>query len=403
MLPRRPHELPPTAGLPLRLGDLRPGAPTLADDVAVLLGTPPLQLECSGTAALLITLTTLRELQPQRRRVVVPAFTCPLVAIAVQQAGLELELCDLRHGHYDMAPAALRAACDERTLAIIPTHLAGRVADVEDALAVARQVGAYVIEDAAQALGARRNGVSVGLAGDVGFFSLAAGKGLSIYEGGLLLARDPSLRERLARTAARLVPHRSDWEWRRSVELLGYTALYRQRGLRLAYGAPLRRALRRGDPVAAVGDDFPPTIPLHRVGRWRQAVGAHAAARLPAFLDQLSAQAQRRLPRLRQIDGVEVFGDPAGARGTWPFLLLLLPDQKSRDAALDQLWSSGYGVSRLFIHALPDYTYLAGIVPAQEVPHARDFAARSLTIGNSPWMTDADFEAVCGALEAVLR
>ena len=403
MLSRRPHELPPTAGLPLRLGDLRPGAPALADNLAALLGTPPLQLECSGTASLLIALTTLRELQPQRRRVVVPAFTCPLVAIAVQQAGLELELCDLRHGHCDMDPAALRAACDERTLAIIPTHLAGRVADVDDALAVARQVGAYVIEDAAQALGARRDGVSVGLAGDVGFFSLAAGKGLSIYEGGLLLARDPSLRERLARTAARLVPHNSGMEWKRRIELLGYAALYRPRGLRLAYGNPLRRALRRGDPVAAVGDDFPLTIPLHRVGRWRQAVGAHAAVRLPAFLDRLSAQAQRRLPRLRQIGGVELLDDPAGAHGTWPFLLLLLPDRQRRDAALDQLWPSGYGVSRLFIHALPDYAYLAGIVPARDVPHARDFAARSLTIGNSPWMTDADFEAVCAALEAVLR
>ena len=399
MLPRRRHELPPTAGLPLRLADLRPGAPTLADDIAALLGTPPLQLECSGTASLLIALTTLRELQPQRRRVVVPAFTCPLVAIAVQQAGLELELCDLRHGHYDMDPAALRAACDERTLAIVPTHLAGRVADVDDALAVARQVGAYVIEDAAQALGARRHGISAGLAGDVGFFSLAAGKGLSIYEGGLLLARDPSLRERLARTATRLVPHSFGMEWKRLIELLGYAALYQPWGLRLAYGNPLRRALRRGDPVAAIGDDFPPTIPLHRVGRWRQAVGAHAAARLPAFLDRLSAQAQRRLPRLRRIGGVELLDDPAGAHGVWPFLLLLLPDQKRRDAVLDQLWSSGYGVSRLFIHALPDYAYLAGIVPAQEVPHARDFAARSLTIGNSPWMTDADFEAVCAVLE----
>jgi len=399
MLPRRRHELPPTAGLPLRLADLRPGAPTLADDIAALLGTPPLQLECSGTASLLIALTTLRELQPQRRRVVVPAFTCPLVAIAVQQAGLELELCDLRHGHYDMDPAALRAACDERTLAIVPTHLAGRVADVDDALAVARQVGAYVIEDAAQALGARRHGISAGLAGDVGFFSLAAGKGLSIYEGGLLLARDPSLRERLARTAARLVPHSFGMEWKRLIELLGYAALYQPWGLRLAYGNPLRRALRRGDPVAAIGDDFPPTIPLHRVGRWRQAVGAHAAIRLPAFLGRLSAQAQRRLPRLRRIGGVELLDDPAGAHGVWPFLLLLLPDQKRRDAVLDQLWSSGYGISRLFIHALPDYAYLAGIVPAQEVPHARDFATRSLTIGNSPWMTDADFEAVCAVLE----
>lgn len=399
MLPRRRHELPPTAGLPLRFADLRPGAASLAVDIAAQLGTPPLQLECSGTASLLIALTALHELQPRRRRVVVPAFTCPLVAIAVQQAGLELQLCDLRPDHYDMDPAALRAASDERTLAIMPTHLAGRVAAVDDALAVANNVGAYVIEDAAQALGARHQGSNVGLAGDIGFFSLAAGKGLSIYEGGLLLARDPRLREQLARTAARIVPRRFAWEWKRRLELLGYAALYRPRGLRLAYGNPLRRALRRGDPVAAVGDDFALGIPLHRVGRWRQAVGARAATRLPAFLDQLAAQARRRLPRLRRIDGVEVIDDPAGAEGTWPFFLLLLPDQQRRDAALAQLWPSGLGVSRLFIHALPDYDYLEHIVPGQDVPHARDFAARSLSIGNSPWMTDEDFETICGALE----
>ena len=65
-------------------------------------------------------------------------------------------------------------------------------------------------------------------------------------------------------------------------------------------------------------------------------------------------------------------------------------------------WQSGYGVSRLFIHALPDYAYLAGVVPSQDVPHARDFAARSLSISNSPWVTDDDFETICRALEAVL-
>ncbi len=402
MIHRR-QELPPTAGLPLRWRDLQPGAPTLADDIAALLGTPPLQLECSGTASLLVALTTLREQQPLRRRVVVPAYTCPLVAIAVHQAGLELQLCDLRAGHFDMDPVALRVACDERTLAIIPTHLAGRVADVDDALDVARRVGAYVIEDAAQALGARRDGVSVGMAGDIGFFSLAAGKGLSIYEGGLLLARDPVLRAHLAETSARIVPRRIGWEWRRSIELLGYAALYRPRGLGLAYGGPLRRALHRGDPVAAVGDDFALSIPLHRVGRWRQGVGAHAAPRLPTFLKQTRDQAQRRLSRLRRIDGLELFDDRAGTQGTWPFLLLLLPDQARRDRALDQLWQSGFGVSRLFIHALPDYAYLADRVPQQDVPHARDFAARSLSISNSPWLTDEDFEVICRSLEIALN
>ncbi|GAB3783892.1 DegT/DnrJ/EryC1/StrS family aminotransferase [Dyella agri] len=399
MLPRRRHELPPTAGLPLKLADLRPGPATLAVDIAAQLGTPPLELTCSGTAALLVALAALRELKPQRRRVVMPAYTCPLVPLAVHQAGLEPVLCDLRPGHYDMDPHALRAACDERTLAILPTHLAGRVADVDDALAVANNVGAHVIEDAAQALGARRDGSSVGLAGDIGFFSLAAGKGLSIYEGGLLAARDPELRERLARTAARIAPPSLGWELRRSVELLGYAALYRPRGLALAYGNPLRRALRHGDPVAAVGDDFGLPLPLHAVGRWRQAVGAHAARRLPAFIEQCAARAQRHLPRLRAIPGVTVLEDPPGSQGSWPFFFLLLPDQGRRDAALNALWQAGHGVSRLFIHALPDYAYLSDIVPASDVPNARDFAARSLSIGNSLWLTDADMAAICGVLE----
>ncbi|HUH31928.1 MAG TPA: DegT/DnrJ/EryC1/StrS family aminotransferase, partial [Rhodanobacter sp.] len=351
-------------------------------------------------ACLLLALLTLRALQPQRRRVVIPAYTCPLVAIAVHQAGLKVQLCDLRHGHYDMDPVALRAACDEHTLAIIPTHLAGRVAAVDDAVTVARSVGAYVIEDAAQALGARHQGTSVGLAGDIGFFSLAAGKGLSIYEGGLLLTRDAALRAQLAQTAARNVPSGLRMEWRRSIELLGYAALYRPRGLRLAYGNPLRRALRRGDPIAAVGDDFALTIPVHRVGRWRQAVGAHAAARLPAFLAQLAAQAERRLLRLRRISGIEVLEDAAGDRGTWPFFLVLCTDQARRDHVLAQLWEAGLGVSRLFIHALPDYSYLADLVPPQAVPNARDFASRSLTISNTPWLTDEDFAAICRVLEA---
>ena len=400
MLPRRQHELPPTAGLPLQWADLRPGTPALAATVAAPLGTPPLQLECSGSACLLVALLTLRQLRPQRHRVVVPAFTCPLVAIVVHQAGLELQLCDLRPGHYDMDPVALRAACGEQTLAIIPTHLAGRVADVDDALTVAHRVGAYVIEDAAQALGARYNGNSVGMAGDVGFFSLAAGKGLSIYEGGLLVARDPVLREQLARTAARSVPSSFSMECRRSIELLGYAALYQPSGLRLAYGNPLRRALRRDDPITAVGDDFPLTIPLHRVGRWRQTVGAHAATRLATFNKQLTAQAKQRLHRLRQIHGIEVMDDAAGTAGTWPFLLLLLSDQKRRDAALAELWGAGLGVSRLFIHALPDYAYLTSMVPKQDVPNARDFASRSLSISNSLWLTDGDFETICSVLES---
>ncbi|HET6803957.1 MAG TPA: DegT/DnrJ/EryC1/StrS family aminotransferase [Frateuria sp.] len=394
-----PRELPPTAGLPLRLADLRPSRADLAAILAGQLQTPPLQLTCSGTAALLLALRVLHARQPGRSVVVVPAYTCPLVAIAVHQAGLQLRLCDLRPGHFDMDPQALAAACGEDTLAVLPTHLAGRVADVGTALAVAARSEAFVIEDAAQALGARSGGTSVGLRGDVGFFSLAAGKGLSIFEGGLLVSRDASLREALREAAEQQVPHRRAWEARRSVELLGLAALYRPRGLAFAYGRPLRRALRRGDPVAAVGDAFPAGIPLHRVGRWRQAVGANAAGRLPGFLATLERQAKARLARLRAIAGVEVFDDAPDTQGSWPCLLLQLPDERCRDRVLAQLWTRGLGVSRLFIHALPDYAYLADRVPPAPVPNARAFAQRTLTIGNSPWLDAATFERIATVIE----
>lgn len=401
---RARHEIPPTAGLPLRLTDLWPrGHASLTTTLAQQLGTPPLLLTCSGTAALWLALRTLSARAPQRRVVVVPAYTCPLVAIAVHSLDLELRLCDASDGHYDMDPRALAEACDTRTLAVMPTHLGGLVANVDAALIAARAVGAWVIEDAAQALGARDRGASVGLRGDIAFFSLAAGKGLSIYEGGLLLSRDDALRDALARTAAEELPAIARRELRRSIELLGLAALYRPRALRLAYGLPLRRALRRGDPVAAVGDEFPRFIPLHRVGRWRQGVGARAAARLPGFIRQLRQQAGVRINRLRQIPGLHIFDAAPETEGSWPFLLLRLPDAARCDAALAALWTAGIGVSRLFVHALPDYGYLADRVPQVPVPCARDFARRSLTISNSPWLDDDCFERICQELERVLR
>lgn len=399
---RRRGEAPPTAGLPPRLRDLLPlgAAPPLAAQAAEWLGADEALLTCSGTAALVLALRALRRASA-RRVVVIPAYTCPLVPLAIRHCGLEVRLCDLAPGSFDFDAAALARACDADTLAVVPTHLGGRIADVDAALAAARRAGAAVIEDAAQALGARAGGIAAGLRGDFGFFSLAVGKGLTLYEGGLLVARDAALRRAAAAEAARLPPG-FGWELRRALQLFGYHLLYRPRALRWAYGAPLRRALRRGDPVAAVGDALGPHIPLHRVGAWRRGVGARAFARLPAFLDAAAQRAAARRARLAALPGVRVLDDGGRGEGVWPLLMLLLPDARVRDAALARLWGAGLGVSRLFVHALPDYAYLAGAVPQAAVPNARDLAARMLTVTNSPWLDDPGFERICRALETAL-
>lgn len=401
-LPLR-REIPPTAGLPPRWGDLLPGAgTTFARRAADFLGAEAVQLECSGTASLVVALTAMHRLSG-RRAVVVPAYTCPLVALAVAHCGLELRLCDLAPGSIDFDAAHLASLCDGDTLAVVPTHLGGRVADVAAAKAVAANVGAFVIEDAAQALGARHGGRSVGLDGDAGFFSLAVGKGLTTFEGGLLVARDTALRREFERTSREIVPFRLGWELKRSFELFGYHLAYRPSLLGIAYGAPLRHALRAGDPVTAVGDDFSPDIPLHTLGRWRRSVGTRAFARLPGFLAACTAQAQRRAVRLARIPGIEIVDDPAGAEGVWPFVMLRLRDEMARDAVLQALWTAGVGVSRLFIHALPDYGYLQPLLGTKgeegcDVPNARAFAATMLTVSNSPWLDEATFERICTQL-----
>jgi len=395
------REAPPTAGLPLVWRDFMPGGAALEQNLAAFLDMPEVQVECSGTAALVVALATLKRTS-QRRSVVIPAYTCPLVALAVAHCGLKPVLCDTRKNHFDLCPESLAAACGEDTLAVIPTHLGGRVADVATAAEIAKAVGAYVVEDAAQSLGAMWQGSPVGSLGDIGFYSLGVGKGLTIYGGGVLVARDASLRRQLRTTSAEIAPYRIVWEVRRLLELAGYIALYRPAGLGLAYGQPLRRKLGQGRLIEAVGDDCSADIPLHRVGAWRKAIGARALKRLPAFLEETAAQAARRKPRLAAIPGVSLMDDVAGNSGTWPFFLLLMPTQQARDNALSRLWHAGLGVGRLFIHALPDYPYLARMVHNTDVPNARDFAARALTITNSLWLREDDFMRICSVLEQPL-
>ena len=392
------REVSPTAGLPLSWRDLMPSGASLEQKLAAFLCQPDTQIECSGTAALIVALVTLQRTS-SRRSVVIPAYTCPLVALAVAHCGLKPVLCDTRRNHFDLCPESLAAVCDEDTLAIIPTHLGGRVADLAAAAAIAKSVGACVVEDAAQSLGARWQGHPVGSVGDMGFYSLGVGKGLTIYGGGVVVARDGDLRRQLRATGAEIAPYHLVWEIRRLLELVGYIALYRPSGLGLVYGLPLRRKLRKGKLIEAVGDDCSADIPLHRVGAWRKMIGASALERLPAFLDATAVQAKRRKLRLATIPGVSVMDDVAGNIGTWPFLQVLMPTQQARDNALARLWHIGLGVTRLYIHALPDYPYLASMCRNAVTPNARDFAARMLTISNSPWLDEDDFMHICSVLE----
>lgn len=402
------RELPPTDGLPLTLSDLCAPPGDLAAQLSTLLAIPRPLLTCSGTAALVVSLRALRRRYPQRSRVIVGAWSCPLVPLAASACpGIDIVLCDLAPDSLDLDSEMLERLCAEHTppLAIIVTHLGGRVSALDPALAVAKRYDCPVIEDAAQALGARFRGTSLGLHGDIGFFSLAFGKGLTSGEGGVLFSRDPTLQQALAQEAASTLPYLRGWELRRSLELIGFATFYNPVGLRAVYGRPLRRALQHGDVVAAVGDDFTEhDIPLHQLGQWRQRVAAHAAKRLPDYWLNGKTRALPRCEQLAALPGVTVFGDRSEEDGVWPFITLLMPNPATRNAALKILWGAGLGVTRLFVHALSDYPAVKPWLTAPYgVHYGRDIANRSLTITNTHWLTDAEFTFIVTTLAQCLK
>src|SRR5262249_37672557 len=94
--------------------------------------------------------------------VIVPANTFIATALAVARAGAPPLLVDCDPDHYWIDPEAVARRVNERTRAIIAVHLYGQIAPMEALDPIARSVGAILLEDAAQAQGARRNGVGAG-------------------------------------------------------------------------------------------------------------------------------------------------------------------------------------------------------------------------------------------------
>ncbi len=154
----------------------------------------------SGTDALLLPLTAMR-LEPGDE-VITPGFTFFATAGTIHNAGGTPVFVDIDPSTFTVDPTAIEAAVTPRTRAIMVVHLYGQMAPMERILAFAAGRGIPVIEDAAQAIGARRimDGVarpagSLGLAGALSFFP---SKNLGAWgDGGMILTQDEALGARL--------------------------------------------------------------------------------------------------------------------------------------------------------------------------------------------------------------
>jgi len=151
--------------------------------------------------------------------VIVPANTFVATVEAVSQAGLVPVLVDAGESDYNLDVGLVPAALTDRTAAIVPVHLYGQLSDMRAVASVASEHGLATIEDAAQAHGARRDGVRAGELSTATAFSFYPGKNLgAMGDAGAVTTADAEL----AATVRALREHGQREKYRHVLE--GYTA-----------------------------------------------------------------------------------------------------------------------------------------------------------------------------------
>ena len=237
--------------------------------------------------------------------VVTTPFTFISSAWGISYVGATPVFADIEDGTFNLDPAKLEAAITSRTKGIVVVHLFGQPARMDEIMAIARKHRLFVIEDCAQAVGARYKGTPVGVIGDCGTFSFYPTKNLGgCGEGGAFVSQreDVQTKARHIRVhgsdrryyhdiiggnfrmdgfqGALLnvkLPHLADWTARRRVIAARYLAEIKLADVRLpdqpAYGHsvfhqftirhPRRDALREHLTKREVGTDLIYPVPLH--------------------------------------------------------------------------------------------------------------------------------------------
>ena len=328
----------------------------LEEELARYVGTSHAVAVGSGTAALVLALLG-AGIGPGDE-VILPANTFFATAEAVVAAGATPVLADVDPTTASIDPASVTTLVTDRTAAVVAVHLYGCPADTEGLRAVATGQKLLLLEDAAQAMGASRDGRSVGSLGDAAAFSFFPTKILgALGEGGAVTTDDTTLAEKV-----RLL--RSHGEAVKNVhQVMGFN--------------------ERLDEVQAA---------LLRV----------KLTHLPADLDQRCDVVAHYQELLSGVEGVEMLTTPAAARSVHHLMVVKV---LQRDRVLVDLQAMGIGAAVHYptpVHLQPAWSRL-GLGPV-DLPHAEALAGSVLSLPLYSQMSSAQVERCVTALaEAVAQ
>lgn len=415
---RTPRSLAP-AGTRIRAGEVvrwlggsvRPGSGLAGFErhLRQRFGLCEVFLLSSGRAAMSLALQAMRDEESDRAakegrvardEVIVPGYTCYSVAASVARAGLRVRPVDIDADTLDFNLEALATTDTGRVLAITASSLYGIPSDLVWLEAFARARSIWMIDDAAQAMGARVGSLFAGSFGDVGVHSLDKGKNITTIQGGVLSCRDEALAVRLGAMVSALPRPRPARVLREMIMLGAYAVLLRPN----FYWLPDRLLDLGGTP-------WETSFPMTRFSGRLAPMASLLLERLDQITEGRREAAEKHLLAI-EASGLACMIDVPGSRPSgpgaipvYPRLPLLLPDARTRDRALAVLSDAKLGASASYPRAVVDVPEVSGhLAPGVgDTPTARSVAGRILTLPTHAFVTDLDVERIVALLGDVVR
>jgi perosamine synthetase len=391
------YRIPPAAA-PIYLRDLAGGVAGLWEDSPFLakfqeslkshFAAKFIELVSSGRAALVLILQALHNLAPSRRQVILPAFTCWTVPAAVVRAGLQPIPCDLAANTFDYDFTKLPTLLGADTLCVVAQHLYGVPAHIARLHQMLAGSGIFLVDDAAQAMGAKLAGKWLGTCGDVGLFSLGRGKNFSTGTGGVILTNNDFIAQALSEVCGKIKRYGLSEEIMQLLKA-GLLALFIHPRL---YGVPAHLpGLQLGQTV------FDPDFSVALMSGVQAGLAQNWVSRMANFFRARRAHALYLLEVLQGLTGAVCPVDSASA-GNGPRLPIFVSDDPAKHALLEASASQGLGISLTYPDAVDGIPLFREAPWHGSFPQARKIAREIVTLPIHPLLTERDLERLSSVL-----
>lgn len=347
---------------------------------------------------MVLALQSMREAagDPARDQVIMPAYTCYSVAASVIKAGLKPRLCDIDPLTLSMDLDALARFDFSRVVAIVTANLYGIPNRLDAIEALARRMGVWMLDDAAQALGAVHAGRPVGGFGHAGLYSFDKGKNITSLDGGAIVTSEAELIAAMDRRCESL---RNTPPLRTALNLakLGAYSVLLRPG---CYGV-----VRKLPGLGLGRTVYDESYPLQRYSRVLAGFAQTLFERLHSLSERRRANAAALLEVLREINGVRVIEPSPDSQPAFVRLPFLVDDPARRSTVIERLDRAGIGATASYPSALCDVPEIAGVLPASDrtMPGAQRVARSIVTLPTHPYCPPELPRRVADVLRRSLR